>query len=182
MSDMAVPEVSTPVLVGTVCGLPGREVAVLRKAIADVFVDWHIWVTDRGWHARRAGCFVQRHDGSSGVYFVGHPDPLAFVVLLDIQNGIRHPKYWPGHHAVTVSAAKLTRLDHALAAAPIDRARDVLAAMIEDRHPGWKIDHHLFGWTATSLADPERQLTSTSGPALEAIMPQAAIPADLDSA
>ncbi len=37
--------------------------------------------------------------------------------------------------------------------APIDRARDVIAARISDEYPGWIAGHDLYGWHAQRLDD-----------------------------
>jgi hypothetical protein len=37
--------------------------------------------------------------------------------------------------------------------APIDRARDLIAARISDEHPGWIAGHGLYGWHARRLDD-----------------------------
>lgn len=54
-------------------------------------------------------------------------------------------------------------------AAPIDQARDALAGQIEQCHPGWRVQHGLYGWTATREADG-RTIRGESGPALEAML------------
>lgn len=63
--------------------------------------------------------------------------------------------------------------------APIDLARDVIAARIEADRPGWLVDHRLTGWTAVWLADPRFQLTAESSPELTARMPPPGPPAGL---
>jgi hypothetical protein len=52
---------------------------------------------------------------------------------------------------------------------PIERARDIIAARLEDEFPGWKLAHGLYGWTATRAADG-RVIQSESAPGLAVLM------------
>lgn len=51
----------------------------------------------------------------------------------------------------------------------MDRARDVIAARLEDRFPGWKLAHGLYGWTATRAADGT-VIAADSAPALTVLL------------
>jgi hypothetical protein len=53
--------------------------------------------------------------------------------------------------------------------APIDRARDVIAARINDEYPGWIAGHDVYGWHAQRLDDGHE--VRASGPdALRALI------------
>jgi hypothetical protein len=56
-------------------------------------------------------------------------------------------------------------------AAPIDRARDVIAAGIEAKRPGWLVRHGVAGWTAVWEADPRYRVAAQSTPELLARLP-----------
>jgi hypothetical protein len=52
----------------------------------------------------------------------------------------------------------------------MDAARAVLAARAQERHPGWRISHGLYGWTAVRDRDGTTR-RSDSLPGLDALIP-----------
>lgn len=164
--------------VGVVRQRPDPATAKLLRAVAGVYPDWRVWVDADGWHARRAGDFWMVRDGASGVYYVGHSNPWAFILLLNAQDQIRNPVYWPDRPPAEVPRAVLYGLRRGLQRLPIDAARDALALEAEARHPGYRFSHHLFGWTAVSVADATVTFYGADLPGLEAVMPQKAYEPD----
>jgi hypothetical protein len=134
------------------------------------FPRWVAWQSAAGWHARRAGDFVEpragrkKAEGLVEVYYVFNRNPALFVLLLDSAD-----RSWPRdpREPAPVPHPPAAGLRLALAAQPIDLARDVIAARIEAAYPDWIVDHHPYGWTATHVDDPERKLNATSSGELE---------------
>jgi hypothetical protein len=144
--------------------LAGVAADDIKAAIAEVFPRWLIWQDSTGWHAKRRGNYRQFRDQKNGVYALHSAHPIVLVLQLDEQDRIPPPDGWdcpdPGDH-LQVAAER----------DPADRARDEIARRIEASFPGWRVGHDLYGWTATRLDDPEKQVRGQSSQALTALLP-----------
>ena len=136
---------------GLLSAFDAKDVA---EAIASTFPGWRVCRDEHGWHAVRRGNFREDQldpDGAA-VYSLHSADPLVLVLQLHGQEQI-----------APAPPRQLPRQE------PIERARDEIARGIEGRHPGVRVTHDLYGWTAT-FADGEA-VRAQSHVALEALLP-----------
>jgi hypothetical protein len=144
------------------------EEALACAAIGDAYPDWVVWWSRGMFYARRSGSF-REIAGDKARYLITHAHPSALLMVLDEQDQLRDRKQWDAP-ARTPGTAQLQQAGRAVAAAPIDLARDMIAAEIEAGWPGWSVDHGVMGWSAVWLADPTIQINAESHVALKAVL------------
>jgi hypothetical protein len=117
------------------------------------FPGWRIWIARGTWHARRAGNYRQSYEPGASVYALAAPIAALLHAALEQQADLELQEDRPDPERP-----------------PIDRARDVVAADLQDQFPGWNIGHDVFGWHATRRRD-EKVIRAQSSPGLAALLP-----------
>ncbi|MDQ2874073.1 MAG: ATP-binding protein [Actinomycetota bacterium] len=146
------------------------DAALICEAIGDTYPDWVVWWCRGMFYARRSGSF-REIAGDKGRYLIMHAHPAVLLIVLEEEDQIRDRGRWDAPARGKPGPDRLRSAGRAVAADPMDLARDMIAAGIEDEWPGWSVDHGLMGWTAAWLADPTIQVHAESHVALKASLP-----------